>query len=65
MDCVDLVEGVDLMCQICDDYLNLCHIAYTKNKGLYENPTEENFPFLVIRYIRENTLSYQLIIILK
>ena len=54
-----------LIFQICDDYLNLSHTTYTKNKGLCEDLTEGKFSFPIIHSIRSNPSNLQLINILK
>ncbi|OJJ35178.1 hypothetical protein ASPWEDRAFT_111452 [Aspergillus wentii DTO 134E9] len=64
-DCVRLVNVLGLVFQICDDYLNLSHTTYTKNKGLCEDLTEGKFSFPIIHSIRTNPGNHQLISILK
>jgi geranylgeranyl diphosphate synthase, type III len=54
-----------LIFQICDDYLNLSHTTYTKNKGLCEDLTEGKFSFPIIHSIRSNPNNLQLVNILK
>jgi geranylgeranyl diphosphate synthase type 3 len=62
---VPLVNLMGLIFQICDDYLNLSHSTYTKNKGLCEDLTEGKFSFPIIHSIRSNPNNLQLINILK
>ncbi|THC93820.1 hypothetical protein EYZ11_006709 [Aspergillus tanneri] len=64
-DCVNLVNVMGLIFQICDDYLNLSNTTYTKNKGLCEDLTEGKFSFPIIHSIRSNPRNHQLINILK
>ncbi|PGH01160.1 hypothetical protein AJ80_09055 [Polytolypa hystricis UAMH7299] len=65
IDCVPLVNLMGLIFQICDDYLNLSHSTYSKNKGLCEDLTEGKFSFPVIHSIRTNPDNLQLINILR
>lgn len=64
-DCVNLVNVMGLIFQICDDYLNLSNTTYTKNKGMCEDLTEGKFSFPIIHSIRADPSSHQLINILK
>lgn len=54
-----------LIFQVCDDYLNLSHQTYSKNKGLCEDLTEGKFSFPIIHSIRSQPSNLQLINILK
>lgn len=64
-DCVNLVNVLGLIFQICDDYLNLSNTTYTSNKGMCEDLTEGKFSFPIIHSIRADPNSHQLINILK
>lgn len=64
-DCVPLVNVLGLIFQICDDYLNLSHHAYTNNKGLCEDLTEGKFSFPIIHSIRAAPHNLQLLNILR
>lgn len=64
-DCVNLVNVMGLIFQICDDYLNLSNTTYTKNKGLCEDLTEGKFSFPIIHSIQSDPGNHQLISILK
>lgn len=64
-DCVNLVNMLGLIFQICDDYLNLSNTTYTKNKGMCEDLTEGKFSFPIIHSIRADPSCHQLINILK
>lgn len=64
-DCVPLVNVMGLTFQVCDDYLNLSHYTYSKNKGLCEDLTEGKFSFPIIHSIRSQPDNLQLLNILK
>ncbi|KAJ5682484.1 hypothetical protein N7462_005649 [Penicillium macrosclerotiorum] len=64
-DCVNLVNVMGLIFQICDDYLNLSNTTYTHNKGLCEDLTEGKFSFPIIHSIRADPSNHQLLSILK
>lgn len=64
-DCVNLVNVLGLIFQVCDDYLNLSNTTYTKNKGMCEDLTEGKFSFPIIHSIRSDPNSHQLINILR
>lgn len=56
---------MELLFQICDDYLNLRSDIHTQNKGLCEDLAEAKYSFPVIHSIRADPSNLQLVNILK